>query len=111
MRCCTHIVNLIVRQGLSVIGDGIEKVRNSVLYWTASSSSRVQKFESLAKKHIPTYQRKLVPDCKTRWNSTYEMLRVAIMYKEVFDVMKGRESDSFKCAPSNEEWVMVEKNL
>lgn len=36
MRCCTYILNLIAQYGLSVLGDGIEKVRNSVTFWTVT---------------------------------------------------------------------------
>ncbi|KAF7832271.1 zinc finger BED domain-containing protein RICESLEEPER 2-like [Senna tora] len=36
MRCCAHILNLIVQDGLSVITEGIEKVRNSVAFWIAT---------------------------------------------------------------------------
>lgn len=32
MRCCAHILNLIVKEGLEVVKDGIEKVRDSVAY-------------------------------------------------------------------------------
>ncbi|KAL4280516.1 hypothetical protein GQ457_03G012420 [Hibiscus cannabinus] len=35
MRCCAHILNLIVKDGLSVIGDGIERIRQSVIFWSA----------------------------------------------------------------------------
>ena len=34
MRCAAHILNLIVQDGLSLIGDGIERIRDSVIYWT-----------------------------------------------------------------------------
>ena len=44
MRCVTHILNLIVQDGLSLIGDGIERIRNSVIYW-AGSPKRRQEFE------------------------------------------------------------------
>ena len=30
MRCCTHILNLIVKDGLDVIGDGIDRIHESV---------------------------------------------------------------------------------
>ena len=30
------ILNLVVREGLNVIGDGIEKVQSSVSFWTQS---------------------------------------------------------------------------
>ena len=44
MRCVTHILNLIVQDGLSLIGDGIERIRDSVIYWTGSPKRR-QEFE------------------------------------------------------------------
>ena len=30
LRCCAHILNLIVKDGLDVIGDGIDRIRESV---------------------------------------------------------------------------------
>ncbi|KAK1560563.1 hypothetical protein Q3G72_028080 [Acer saccharum] len=39
MRCCAHILNLVVRDGLKVIADGIEKIRDSVCFWIASSKA------------------------------------------------------------------------
>ena len=44
MRCTVHILNLIVQDGLSLIGDGIEKICDSVIYWT-ESLKRKQKFD------------------------------------------------------------------
>ncbi|KAL0462634.1 UNVERIFIED_CONTAM: hypothetical protein Slati_0151000 [Sesamum latifolium] len=44
MRCCAHILNLIVKDGLEIIGGAIEKIRYSVMYWTASPA-RVENFE------------------------------------------------------------------
>ena len=44
MRCVAHILNLIVQDGLSLIGDGFERIRDSVIYWTGSPKRR-QKFE------------------------------------------------------------------
>ncbi|XP_030940844.1 zinc finger BED domain-containing protein RICESLEEPER 2-like [Quercus lobata] len=40
MRCAAHILNLIVQDVLSLIGDGIEKIRDSVIYWTGSPKRR-----------------------------------------------------------------------
>ena len=40
MRCVAHILNLIVQNGLSFIGDGIERIRDSVIYWTRSPKRR-----------------------------------------------------------------------
>lgn len=36
MRCSAHILNLIVKDGLDVIGDAIDKVRDSVSYWSGT---------------------------------------------------------------------------
>ena len=34
VHCVARILNLVVREGLNVIGDGIEKVQSSVYFWT-----------------------------------------------------------------------------
>ena len=43
LRCCAHILNLIVQDGLKEIDDAIEKVQNSVKY-VRGSQGRKQKF-------------------------------------------------------------------
>ena len=40
MRCATHVLNLIVQDGLNVIGSCIKKVRESVGFWTGSTKRR-----------------------------------------------------------------------
>ena len=40
MHCAAHILNLVVQDGLDVIGDGIKRIRDSVLFWTASQKRR-----------------------------------------------------------------------
>ncbi|KAI3513058.1 hypothetical protein L1887_20383 [Cichorium endivia] len=107
MRCCAHILNLIVQDGLAVIGDGIERIRDSVAFWTATPK-RQQRFEDSARHLEITYAKKLVLDCKTRWNSTFLMLSVAIVYKDVFKRLKQRES-KYKCLPSERDWELAKE--
>ncbi|KAL8528883.1 hypothetical protein ACS0TY_006378 [Phlomoides rotata] len=105
MQCCAHILNLIVRDGLDVIGDGIENNHSSVAFWVATPK-RCERFEETASLLKVSFSKKLVLDCKTRWNSTYKMLKVVICYKDVFTRLKQREP-LYKSAPKEEEWVIA----
>ena len=80
MRCVAHVLNLIVQDGLDVIGPCIEKIRESVGFWTASTK-RKQKFEETARQAHVECTKELALDCKPRWNSTYLMLSIAIKYR------------------------------
>ena len=66
VRCCAHILNLIVMEGLKEVNTSILKVRNAVKY-VKSSPSR----QKIGEKGL------LCLDVPTRWNSTYLMLKVA----------------------------------
>ena len=44
MQCATHVMNLIVKEGLDIIRVAIEKIHESVTYWL-ETLSRVEKFE------------------------------------------------------------------
>lgn len=105
MRCAAHIINLIVQDGLSMIAGSIEKVRESVLYWTYSPK-REERFEETARQLKVSTSKKLCMDVKTRWNSTYLMLQSAIPYKDVFQRMKQREF-KYKSVPSEEDWAFA----
>ncbi|KAE8662422.1 hypothetical protein F3Y22_tig00113337pilonHSYRG00037 [Hibiscus syriacus] len=105
MRCCAHILNLIVQDGLSVIGDGIERIRDSVYFWSATQK-RIEKFEEAARHLAIDCSKKLSLDCKTRWNSTYLMLSVAIVYKDVFKRLKQRETQ-YRSLPTDRDWELA----
>ena len=64
MRCATHILNLIVKDGMSVLEQGIERLRDSVAFWPATPK-RHEKFEKLAKTLNIEYNKRLTLDCKT----------------------------------------------
>ncbi|GJZ77219.1 dehydrogenase/reductase SDR family member 7 isoform X1 [Tanacetum coccineum] len=102
MRCCAHILNLIVKVGLNAIKAAIDNVRESVSYWTATPK-RVEKFEETCRQLKITYSKTLGLDCQTRWNATFLMLKTALMYKDVFTRLKQRGSH-YKTLPSPLEW-------
>ena len=65
MRCCAHILNLIVKDGLAVIKDGILNICDSVHYWTATPK-REEKFLETARHLRISPTKKLSLDYPTR---------------------------------------------
>ena len=99
MRCAAHILNLIVKDGMSVMEKGIDNVRDSVAYWSATPK-RHEKFEKMAAQMKGKYEKRIALDCKTRWNSTYIMLSTALVYQDVFERLASRAP----CVPSQDDW-------
>lgn len=106
VRCAAHILNLIVQEGLKVIGESIGKVCDSVLYWIGSAG-RIERFEEAACLLHCSCKKNLEYDCPTCWNSTYLMLRTTLEYKEVFKKLSLTNSN-YKSYPTEEQWSDVE---
>uniref|UniRef100_A0ACD5Y5K0 Uncharacterized protein n=2 Tax=Avena sativa TaxID=4498 RepID=A0ACD5Y5K0_AVESA len=106
MRCVAHILNLVVKDGLAVMEPGVERVRGSVGFWSATPK-RHEKFEKMARLMNIEYTCRLSLDCKTRWNSTYIMLSGALQYKDVFARLSIREK-KFTC-PTSEDWEFAKE--
>jgi hypothetical protein len=70
MRCCAHILNLIVTEDLKEVEDFIVRVRSAVKY-VKSSPSRFEKFKSCVEREQLTFKGLLCLDVPTRWNSTF----------------------------------------
>lgn len=102
MRCSAHILNLIVKDGLEVLKDAIENIRDSVAYWTATPK-RIEKFEEIAKFVKVDIKTKIGFDCRTRWNSTFTMLATAVPYKAIF-IRASRVDRQYTCLPTEDEW-------
>ena len=83
MRCCAHILNLIVGEGLKEIDASVAKVREVVRY-VKSSPNRNQTFWSFMERLGMESKSFLCLDVPTRWNSTYLMLETAKKFKKVF---------------------------
>ncbi|KAF5778559.1 putative ribonuclease H-like superfamily [Helianthus annuus] len=103
IRCCAHILNLIVQEGLKKIDVSVDKVRECVKY-IKGSHIRKNSF----RKCISLDDKKgLLQDVPTRWNSTYKMLSSALYYQLSFYQLELSDSN-FKCCPSLEEWKRIE---
>ncbi|XP_073153840.1 zinc finger BED domain-containing protein RICESLEEPER 2-like [Henckelia pumila] len=108
MCCVAHILNLVVQDGLNIIAPSVEKIRESVTYWRASPK-REQKFDDVARIVMRNMNaKKLVLDCKTRWNSTYLMIMTVISFKEMFARLRFCDP-SYKSFPTDEEWLLAEE--
>ncbi|XP_031264854.1 zinc finger BED domain-containing protein RICESLEEPER 1-like [Pistacia vera] len=106
VRCCAHILKLIVQDGFYQIRHIIDDIHESVLYINASESW-IRVFTEIVQQLKLMFQ-KLILHCKTRWNSTYEMLAMAIKFKKVFPKLK--ETDlSYHYCEQDEDWEKVEK--
>jgi len=76
-------LSLIVKDGMAVMEKSIESVRKGVAFWVATTK-RHESFEKAAYERNIKYEKRIALDCETRWNSTYVMLRTALVYQEVF---------------------------
>ncbi|XP_019096310.1 PREDICTED: zinc finger BED domain-containing protein RICESLEEPER 2-like [Camelina sativa] len=107
VRCCAHILNLIVKKGLDLAKDVLHNIRESVIYVKASSKRR-DAFAACVERVKIKSGAGLSQDVPTRWNSTYEMLVRALKFKEAFVSLKWFDNN-YKTLPSDDEWNRGEK--
>ena len=74
-----------VQHGLEQVKSIIAKVHETVDFLN-SSEARLKRFGELVSQYN-VQERKLVLECKTRWNSTYDMLDCAIKFRKVNEVV------------------------
>ncbi|XP_059436041.1 zinc finger BED domain-containing protein RICESLEEPER 2-like [Corylus avellana] len=106
MRCCAHILNLIVQDGLKEINDAIQKVRDSVKY-VRGSQVRKQSFLQAVNQMSLDSHKGLKQDVPTRWNSTYLMLESAVHYRRAFSYLEMTDRN-YKHCPTVVEWEKVD---
>jgi hypothetical protein len=102
VRCCAHILNLVVQDGLGTIDCCLSKIREGVKYLRKSPRHLLKFGEIIITLGLHT-RRSLCIDVKTRWNSTHCMLESAIHYKLAFQGYALRDP-IFEWSPTNDEW-------
>ncbi|KAK2655909.1 hypothetical protein Ddye_008961 [Dipteronia dyeriana] len=107
IRCCAHIVNLIVQDGLKEIDDVVLKIRDCIRY-IRGSQVRKQTFLGCCKQVSLESKMGLKQDVPTRWNSTFLMLQSAIYYRHAWCSLELSDNN-FKHCPSPSEWEKVQK--
>ncbi|XP_031269939.1 zinc finger BED domain-containing protein RICESLEEPER 2-like [Pistacia vera] len=106
VRYAAHILNLMVQDGLSQIKPIIQEVSDCILYVKQSETRAIMFIEIVQMLQLP--RRKLILDCKTRWNSTYQLLTLAIQYRDVFPML-AQLDNNFTFAPIDEDWEKLKK--
>jgi len=84
MRCCAHIPNLVVSDGLKELHNLITSIRNAVRF-ARSSPQRLAKFRECIEFSKIECKKLLCLNVPTRWNSTYMMLDAAIKFQVAFE--------------------------
>ena len=83
LRCCAHVINLVVKDGLEDQHKSVVRIRKAVRY-VRSSPVRLKKFEERVEKEKIKCEKKVNLDVDTRWNSTYLMLETVVKYENAF---------------------------
>lgn len=111
MRCCAHVLNLIVRDGLQVANTSISSVRNAIRF-VRSSPHRALKFKECVEYAGILCKKSVCLDVSTRWNSTYLMLDSAEKFQSAFEKLEDADEayrDFFEVdsPPSSQDWDNV----
>ncbi|MFQ6624389.1 hypothetical protein Gotur_003767 [Gossypium turneri] len=107
VRCCTHILNIIVKVHLELADDVVGKIRNGIKY-IKKLGIRKKKFYDVADKsfHLNA-TKKLCQDVCIRWNSTHLTLESTLYYKDVLDYWGQWDKDYQIFSLFDEEWGNV----
>ncbi|KAK9158007.1 hypothetical protein Scep_004581 [Stephania cephalantha] len=110
VRCCGHILNLIVSDGLKEVKDSISRIREAVKQ-VRSSPSRKKKFKQCVELEKIPCKASVSLDVSTRWNSTYLMLDSTVKYQRAFERLYESydkvSSELKKGVPTKEDWSVA----
>lgn len=105
VRCSAHILNLIVQDGLAIVGSLLHKIRETLKYLKRSPSS-YQKFENAINQCKLKNKKRVGMDVSNRWNSTFLMLETALPLKEAFGRLEQIDRN-YKLNPSENDWKVA----
>jgi len=107
IRCCAHVLNLVVQEGLKDIDSVVKKIRESVKYVRGSQIIKRKFLECVNLVGLDS-KRGLKQNVPTRWNSTFLMLDSVLYYRRAFCHLELSDSN-YKNCPNSNEWERVEK--
>ncbi|KAL0540303.1 hypothetical protein IC582_024538 [Cucumis melo] len=105
VRCCAHILNLIVTDAFKEHNDCIDRIRY-VVRFIRSSSARFLKFKKCIELEKIACKSYVCLDVPTRWNSTYMMLEATVKFEKAFDRLKDEDASyRHDMSPNKEDWT------
>ncbi|KAH9681179.1 BED-type domain-containing protein [Citrus sinensis] len=90
LRCCAHIINLIVGEGLTELKGSVTSIRNAVRY-VKSSPARENRFKKCVEHEKIKSKGSVVLDVVTRWNFTCLMLSSAFKFRKAFERLEEED--------------------
>ncbi|XP_074326840.1 zinc finger BED domain-containing protein RICESLEEPER 2-like [Apium graveolens] len=96
VRCCAHVLNLMVQDGLGMIGDVISNVRDSVKY-LKGSPSRLHRFNEIARQCQLSNVKKLMDPLfhsmpsEDDWEKIVKVIRFLEVFHEATTIFSGYE--------------------
>ncbi|CAL4924285.1 unnamed protein product [Urochloa decumbens] len=100
-QCASHVINLIVSDGLKFVDSTVHKIRESVKYIESLKSHEI--FEKIIVQEGISHEEWPYLGMPTNWNSTYWLLEMALPFKKAFDSLALQDAN-YTHAPSFEEW-------
>ncbi|XP_058754624.1 zinc finger BED domain-containing protein RICESLEEPER 2-like [Vicia villosa] len=105
VRCCVHILNLLVQDGLDMIKVIVDKIRNGVKY-LLNFETRCKAFKKIVDE-LQLEGKMQVLDTKTRWNSTWLILSTTYHYREVWPRYAEENGAFLNFLPDANDWEDV----
>lgn len=90
VRCCAHILNMIMRDGLKDKMDFVCKIR-VVIKYVRSSLSQLANFKKYVIKQNIDFKGLVCLDVETRWSFTYLMLDATLNHQKAFEEFQMEE--------------------
>jgi hypothetical protein len=94
VRCCAHILNTLVQNGMEIIHEGIKMIQE-LLKHIDYSPSRIRAFNQIA----------MMNDLPTKYGIALDMGREALKYKVVLNSYANQNAEIY---PNKQEWIKAE---
>lgn len=100
VRCCAHILNILMQDGMAIVHEVIELIRELIRH-IISSPGHLQVFNDIARRVGLPPNSGLILDAPNRWSSTHDMIVEVVKYQPVF---KRYAEEQQEASPTDPEW-------